>query len=166
MNPASAGCSRSMSYRRQRWRRALSPTIILCGALLVVTSISHSLAAAPITQSGLNTQVSPPIILPSGQTEYNITGGTRPGGGVNLFHSFGDFNVPTNNIANFLNSGSVTPPAIRWRWTVDLQHSGPRRRGQSVRIFGMIQTNGPGGFPTANLFLMNPSAFCSAPMPP
>lgn len=64
-------------------------------------------AAAPITPSGLNTQVSPPVTLPGGQTQYNITGGTRPGGGTNLFHSFGDFNVPTNNIANFLNNSGL-----------------------------------------------------------
>src|SRR5260370_1240250 len=69
-------------------------------------------AATPITPSGLNTQVSGAIVTGSGQTQttqYDITGGTRPGGatGTNLFHSFGDFNVPTHNIANFLNAGSV-----------------------------------------------------------
>src|SRR5215831_16851333 len=64
-------------------------------------------AASPITPSGLNTQVSAPTNLPSGKVQYDITGGTRPGGGLNLYHSFGNFNVPTNNIANFLNSGSV-----------------------------------------------------------
>jgi len=59
-------------------------------------------AVSPITPSGLNTQVSPPSTLPSGKVQYDITGGTRPGGGTNLFHSFGDFNVPNNNISNFL----------------------------------------------------------------
>jgi len=63
-----------------------------------VSSSVH--AASPITGSGLNTHVSPPVTLPSGQTQHNITGGTRPGGGTNLFHSFGNFNVPNNNIAN------------------------------------------------------------------
>src|ERR1044071_3790181 len=41
---------------------------------------------------------------------YNITGGTRPGGGTNLFHSFGNFSVGTGDIANFQNtlvSGSL-----------------------------------------------------------
>ncbi|HSL02233.1 MAG TPA: filamentous hemagglutinin N-terminal domain-containing protein, partial [Nitrospiraceae bacterium] len=142
----------------------MSPTFILCGALLVVTSISHSLAAAPITQSGLNTQVSPPIILPSGQTEYNITGGTRPGGGVNLFHSFGDFNVPTNNIANFLNSGSVDSAGHPLGAGLPTSNIlGRIDGGNPSSIFGMIQTNGPGGFPTANLFLMNPYGFLFGP---
>src|SRR5690348_8130269 len=55
-------------------------------------------AAGPITPSGLNTQVTLSTTPPAGKTQYDITGGTRPGGGGNLFHSFGDFNVPTNNI--------------------------------------------------------------------
>src|SRR5512134_1363980 len=35
---------------------------------------------------------------------YNITGGTRPGNGPNLFHSFGEFTVGAGDIANFLNN--------------------------------------------------------------
>ena len=65
-------------------------------AICFVPAISF--AQAPITTSGLNTQVSGPIAV-GGQTQFNITGGTRPGGGTNLFHSFGNFNVPNNNIA-------------------------------------------------------------------
>src|SRR5215475_1565262 len=83
----------------------------ILGFSLVLALNQNSLvqAAAPITPSGLNTQVSPPANLPSGKVQYDITGGTRPGGGTNLFHSFGNFNVPTNNIANFLNAGSIDP---------------------------------------------------------
>ena len=44
--------------------------------------------AQTITSSGLNTAVSGPISLPNGQTQVDITGGTRPGGGGNVFHSF------------------------------------------------------------------------------
>ncbi len=51
----------------------------------------------------------PPCTPPVGKTQYDITGGTRPGGGMNLFHSFGDFNVPNNNIANFLNDSGLAP---------------------------------------------------------
>ena len=121
-------------------------------------------AASPITSSGLNTQVSAPLPLASGQTQFNITGGTRPGGGTHLFHSFGNFNVPTNNIANFLNSGSINqngtllPPNLP---TANIL--GRINGGTPSSIFGMIQTNGPGGFPTANLFLMNPNGFLFGP---
>src|SRR5688572_10660358 len=75
--------------------------------LLLPVPCSVSLAQT-ITSSGLNTQISGPISV-GGQTQLSITGGTRPGGGTNLFHSFGNFNVPNNNIANFLkNSGLPT----------------------------------------------------------
>src|SRR5262245_12398662 len=74
--------------------------------LLFACPTVQTYAAAPITPSGLNTKVGDPFLTAGGKTQYDITGGTRPGGGTNLFHSFGDFNVPTNNIANFLNKGS------------------------------------------------------------
>src|SRR5262245_52706942 len=76
-------------------------------AVLYLPSLVH--ATSPITSSGLNTQVNLSQTPPPGKVQYDITGGTRPGGaaGTNLFHSFGNFNVPTNNIANFLNSGSI-----------------------------------------------------------
>ena len=155
MNPASSVCLESMLSQPHTWRRSLSPTTILYVALLVVTFVGQSLAQAPITQSGLNTQVSPPIILQSGQTQYNITGGTRPSGGTNLFHSFGDFNVPTHNIANFLNDSGLATSNILGRVT----------GGNPSVIFGTIQTTGffgPNGTPT-NLFLMNPYGFLFGP---
>jgi filamentous hemagglutinin family protein len=110
----------------------------------------QALAAAPITPSGLNTQVGQPVTLPSGQTQYNITGGTRPGGGTNLYHSFGDFNVPNNNIANFLNNSGLVTSNILGRVT----------GGNISNILGTIQTT---GFGNANLFLMNPAGFLFGP---
>src|SRR6187551_2553358 len=107
-------------------------------------------AASPITSSGLNTQVSLPSTLPSGKVQYDITGGTRPGGGTNLFHSFGDFNVPNNNIANFLNNSGLATSNILGRVT----------GGNLSNIFGTIQTT---GFGNANLFLMNPAGFLFGP---
>lgn len=116
--------------------------------------LSLSLAQAPpITPSGLDTQVSEPIAV-GGQTQYNITGGTRPGGGTNLFHSFGDFGVPTNHIANFLNIqvDGVLPATsnILARVTGNIRSD----------IFGTIQTT---DFGNANLFLMNPAGFLFGP---
>src|SRR5215472_417346 len=136
------------------------------GFSLVLAFNPNSLvqAAAPITPSGLNTLVSAPLPLASGQTQFNITGGTRPGGGVNLFHSFGNFNVPTNNIANFLNSGSVDLNGTLLLPNLPTSNIlGRINGGNPSSIFGMIQTNGPGGFPTANLFLMNPNGFLFGP---
>ncbi|MEO7862263.1 MAG: filamentous hemagglutinin N-terminal domain-containing protein, partial [Nitrospirales bacterium] len=116
--------------------------------------LSLSLAQAPpITPSGLDTHVSEPIAV-GGQTQYNITGGTRPGGGTNLFHSFGDFGVPANHIANFQNTPfNGVPPATS-------NILGRVTGGDMSNIFGAIQTT---GFGNANLFLMNPAGFLFGP---
>lgn len=104
----------------------------------------------PITSSGLNTQVNLSATPPAGTVQYDITGGTRPGGGANLFHSFGEFGVPSNNIANFLNETALPTNNILSRVT----------GGNISNIFGAIQTE---GFGNANLFLMNPAGFLFGP---
>jgi filamentous hemagglutinin family protein len=106
--------------------------------------------AQTITSSGLNTAVSGPISLPNGQTQVDITGGTRPGGGGNVFHSFGSFNVPSNTTANFLNNSGLPTSNILGRVT----------GGNISNILGTIQTT---GFGNANLFLMNPAGFLFGP---
>src|SRR5215831_7892437 len=134
--------------------------------VLAFNPISLVQAAAPITPSGPNTQVNLSAMPPAGKTQFDITGGTRPGGGVNLYHSFGNFNVPTNNIANFLNSGSINPANPNVILPSGLPTSnilGRINGGNPSSIFGMIQTNGPGGFPNANLFLMSPNGFLFGP---
>jgi filamentous hemagglutinin family protein len=111
--------------------------------------LGNAFAAAPITPSGLNTQVSAPMVTGNGATQttqYNITGGTRPGGGGNLYHSFGEFTVPNHNIANFLNDSGLSTSNILGRVT----------GGNISSILGTIQTT---GFGNANLFLMNPAGF-------
>jgi filamentous hemagglutinin family protein len=109
----------------------------------------------PITPSGLNTTVTLSLTAPSGKVQYDITGGTRPGGGANLFHSFGEFNVPTNNIANFVNDSGLPTSNILSRVT----GTGGNNPTLSS-IYGTIQTT---GFGNANLFLMNPAGFLFGP---
>src|SRR6185436_2355544 len=65
-------------------------------------------------------------------------------------HSFGNFNVPNNNIANFLNDSGLPTSNILGRVT----------GGNVSNIFGTIQTT---GFGNANLFLMNPAGFLFGP---
>ena len=123
---------------------------LMFGIFLILTVPCSVSLAQTITSSGLNTTVSAPIHLPSGQTQFDITGGTRPGGGANLFHSFGNFNVPDNNIANFFNDSGLPTSNILGRVT----------GGNISNIFGTIQTT---GFGNANLFLMNPAGFLFGP---
>src|SRR5438552_14321693 len=112
----------------------------------VIPTDNRAQAAPPITPSGLNTQVTLSATPPAGATQYDITGGTRPGGGTNLFHSFGEFGVPPNHIANFLNETALPTSNILARVTGNIRSD----------IFGTIQTT---GFGNANLFLMNPYGF-------
>ena len=123
--------------------------------VFLVTHLSFAQTLPPITPSGLNTQVSAPVILSGGETQHNITGGTRPDGGGNLFHSFGEFGVPTNNIANFLNDAALPTNNILSRVT----------GGNPSNIFGTIQTTGFESveFGNANLFLMNPAGIVFGP---
>ncbi|MDR4468457.1 MAG: filamentous hemagglutinin N-terminal domain-containing protein, partial [Nitrospira sp.] len=115
-------------------------------ASFAITFNAH--AASPITPSGLNTQVSSPLPAEGNKTQFDITGGTRAG--TNLFHSFGQFDVPTNNIANFLNDSGLATSNILGRVT----------NGNPSSIFGTIQTT---GFDNAKLFLMNPSGIIFGP---
>ena len=65
---------------------------------------------------------------------------------MNLFHSFGNFSVGQNNVANFLNNTALPTNNILGRVT----------GGNVSNIFGTIQTT---GFGNANVFLMNPAGF-------
>ncbi len=77
---------------------------------------------------------------------FNITGGTRPSNGPNLFHSFSQFSLPTGSSAIFQND-----PAVQ---TIFSRVTG----GSRSDINGTIQTQG-----NASLFLMNPNGIVFGP---
>src|SRR6185503_9305521 len=61
-----------------------------------------TISGTPAGVGGLNTLVnSSPTTVCSANCV--VTGGTRPGGGGNLFHSFGQFNVGAGDITTFQN---------------------------------------------------------------
>ena len=126
-------------------------SLVLCvGFCLTAFGIPPGIAqepASPMTSSGLNTRISDPILV-AGKTQYNLTGGTRAG--QNVFHSFGNFNVPDNTIANFLNDSGLTTLNVLSRVT----------EGNPSSILGTMQTT---GFGNANLFLMNPAGIVFGP---
>jgi filamentous hemagglutinin family protein len=107
--------------------------ILLC--LLPLPTRGQSITTDGTTATDVST--------PDG-TNFDIDGGDKAGG--NLFHSFGNFGVPTGGSANFLNSP-------------DIQNIINRVTGGSIsNIDGLISANG-----SANVFLLNPAGIVFGP---
>jgi filamentous hemagglutinin family protein len=103
-----------------------------------------------IRASGLNTIVETPIIREDGRGLINIRGGSRPGGGRNIFHSFDDFSVGRIEVANFLNDTGLGTDNIIARVTGQTQS----------QVLGWIDTT---GFGAANFYLINPAGILIGP---
>ena len=86
-------------------------------------------------------------------TTTQITGGTRPGNGTNLFHSFDSFTLGTGDVAHFMNDMQRPTTNIVGRVI----------GGEVSEIDGTLRTNNPlntadpMNFGAANLWLVNPS---------
>jgi filamentous hemagglutinin family protein len=147
--------------------RALASLVI--GALLFSTFNITRTEAAPPTEispsqgaGGLRTLVSPSS-APSSVCTANcvITGGTRPGSGTNLFHSFTQFNIGTGDITTFQNGISFDINGNPLSAGLPTSNILARVTGGNISsIYGTIQTS---GFGSANLFLMNPTGFLFGP---
>ena len=146
-------------YQERAWKisclasATLSVLLMLLASVAGLGGVARADATPPINASGeLNTHVNLSLESPVGKVQYDITGGTRVG--TNLFHSFDHFSVPTNNIANFLN----TP--VNGDLPVTSNILGRVTGANPSSIFGTIQTS---NFSNANLFLMNPAGFLFGP---
>jgi filamentous hemagglutinin family protein len=83
---------------------------------------------------------------------YTITGGTRPGNGPNLFHSFDRFSVGQGDTASFTSEQT------------GIKHILSRvTGGQRSDIDGQLRTDGQLQAAGANLYLLNPSGVLFGP---
>ena len=130
------------------WGLTLSLTLLFFTRSSTAQVLSDGDVGNPNVNSTLGT-----VVNQAGQ-EYRISGGTRPGDGPNLFHSFSQFDVLENHTALFL--------------------SATQALGESTaNIFGRITDQNPStifgtidsarNFPTASLWLMNPAGFVFGP---
>ena len=107
----------------------LSMMFALCYAQVPTAITSDGTMSTVITQQG---------------AVFNITGGTRPDQGPNLFHSFGQFDVGTGDTAHFVGQPGIDN--IIGRVT----------GGSASLIDGRLQSD-------ASLFLLNPSGLMFGP---
>ena len=117
---------------------------VLSGMLLLALPLqsSHAQVTTTITVDGtLNTQIS------QNGNIHDITGGTRPGEGPNLFHSFGQFNIGDGDVARFTGPSGIENILSRVTG------------GEPSNIFGMIEST----IDNANLYLMNPAGVIFGP---
>ncbi|MEQ9356080.1 CHAT domain-containing protein [Coleofasciculus chthonoplastes] len=107
--------------------------------IALVDGQAHPLNAQSITAEpdGMGT-----IVTIDGE-QFNISGGSLSGDGSNLFHSFDDFGLDANQVANFLSN-----PQIQ-------NILGRVVGGNASIINGLIQVTGG----NSNLYLINPSGF-------
>jgi filamentous hemagglutinin family protein len=128
-----------------RRKKPLLPNIAATvGCLLLGTIVGAGFAhAQPIVPAADGTGT---IVTPNGN-RLDITGGTTSGDGANLFHSFQQFGISAEQIANF-----QANPALQ-------NILGRVTGGNASVINGLIQVTGG----NANLFLLNPSGLIFGP---
>ncbi|NEQ45309.1 MAG: DUF4347 domain-containing protein [Leptolyngbya sp. SIOISBB] len=121
---------------------SFKPAISL--SIVLVTLVwSQPAQAQSITTDPNGTQT---IVAPNGD-RYDISGGNLSGDGANLFHSFEQFGLSQNEIANFLSHP-------------DIQNILGRVVGGDPSVInGLIQVSGS----NANLYLMNPAGVIFGP---
>ncbi|MGD1807280.1 beta strand repeat-containing protein, partial [Dapis sp. BLCC M126] len=118
----------------------LYPLMAFVSVLGTVGIPAHSQPIIPATD-GTGTTVK------QNGNQFNIQGGTQSSNGANLFHSFSQFNVESNQTANFLTTPDISN--ILGRVT----------GGNASTINGLIQVVGG----NSNLFLMNPAGIIFGP---
>ena len=143
--------SRPSDSKRQAFLWALLP-----GLLLVLNAPDATYGHEVVTTNITATTTAPLNLgthVDTVGTTTQITDGTRPGGGTNLFHSFDSFRLGTGDVAHFMNNMRLPTTNIIARVI----------GGERSTIDGTLRTNNPlnaadpMNFGAANLWLVNPS---------
>ena len=129
-------CLISPIQRKLDLRQVILPLLGAMSFGVAFLGTIKPILAQPITSDG-STDTS---VTREGN-QINITGGQLSNNGANLFHSFDQFGVDANQIANFLSNPSIQNILSRVTG------------GDASIINGIIQVTGG----NSNLYLMNPA---------
>ena len=126
-------------------RRSLRVSVLLLSAWFLLTVL------CTLSRAQVPTALTPDATLGTTVTRsgtvYSIAGGTRPGNGPNLFHSFDRFSVGTGDTATFTGANTITNILSRVTG------------GQRSDIDGTLRSEIGG----ANLYVLNPSGVVFGP---
>ena len=147
--------SRQPDAIRKAFQWAFLPTLLLVlnapdpmhGQVVVTTDIT----ATTTVPLNLGTHID------SVGTTTQITGGTRPGSGTNLFHSFDSFTLGTGDTALFLNDMQLPTNNIFARVV------GVSTIDGTLRTNNPLNAADPMNFGAAHLWLVNPSGVLLGP---
>jgi filamentous hemagglutinin family protein len=140
-------------HARALLRWVLMLVLFLSAPFVGATQVATNITPTRIAPLDLSTNVDT-----AGSTTH-ITGGTRPGNGTNLFHSFDSFTLGTGDVAHFMNDMQLPTTNIVGRVI----------GGEVSTIDGTLRTNNPlnaadpMNFGSANLWLVNPSGLLLGP---
>jgi filamentous hemagglutinin family protein len=132
--------TRTVRVAPSRWPAIMCRTMVWSSAwLLLLTAVSRAQVTTTITPDGtLGTEVS------QNGPVHEITGGTRPAAGSNLFHSFDRFDVGTGDTAHFIGQPGID--------NIIGRVTGP----EASVIDGKLQSD-------AGLYLLNPQGMMFGP---
>lgn len=156
LNVSSVGKRSSTAPNQSSWRALWLLTFMLGLFPLLWVTVSEGQTTS-ITASGLGTAIQ----HTTGSSTTNIRGGTLSTGNSNLFHSFAEFSIASNETALFQNlNGAGTAPLVSAPGSVS-NIIGRVTGANPSKIYGTVNTQS--GFSNASLFLINPQGIVVGP---
>lgn len=130
---------------------SIRPTTIRVGVIAAVNFLVVGTGQAQVTTAVTpDSSLPTPTVVTQVGSRFDVTAGTRPNNGTNLFHSFSFFDIATGDTVSFLNDSGLLTDNIISRVT----------GGDASDIYGTINTT---DFGNTRFFLINPTGTIFGP---